>query len=56
MKRKAALALSALFIVLDIGVGAAVYQASAQRLSGASAGIAAVIEMLREYIRPIPTL
>jgi hypothetical protein len=56
MKRKITLTISALLILLDIGVSAALFNAGQQRVSAIATAANAAMELLRDYTRPYPTL
>ena len=56
MNRKVFLSISALLIVVDIGVTAAVLSSGQRRLAVALEGAAAIAALLRDFTRPIPRL
>ncbi len=54
MKRKVVLSISALLILVEIGASTAVIRSGERKLAASFAGVAAIVELVRDYARPIP--
>jgi len=56
MKQKIALSIGALLIMFDIAFTAAVFNAGERRTAVAREGVAAIVALVRDLIRPVPKL
>ncbi len=56
MSRKLIYSISAVLIIIEISVSAAVVRAGEQRLAASLAGVAAIVAQVREYTHPLPKL